>query len=201
MIDGVTKDEWLNTLYMSQESLLLLTDKHKQKKFMKTEEYKKVENDINIFTKSMLNLLEYLKKNMNIEMYKINKKYKELNINFNNGVYFFYDQTNPFQRNKFKTSENEITDVIIHYLMKDESELKCELVLYDIEQYINLEDINDKFKNINNKDIINDIKTGLKNLCEKWEKENNNQKIKIENEKHRNVIEVQWIRSTYIYKL
>jgi len=91
MTDGVTKDEWMNTLYMSQESLLLLTDKHKQKKFMKTEEYKKVENDINIFTKSMLNLLEYLKKNMNTEMYKINKKYKELNINFNNGVYFFYD--------------------------------------------------------------------------------------------------------------
>lgn len=200
MIDGVTKDEWLNTLYMSQESLLLLTDKHKQKKFMKTEEYKKVENDINIFTKSMLNLLEYLKKNMNTEMYKINKKYKELNINFNNGVYFFYDQTNPFQRNKFKTSENEITDVIIHYLMKDKSKLKCELVLYDIEQYINLKDIDDKFKNINNKDILNDIKTGLKNLSEKWEKENNNQKIKIENEKHRNVIEVQWIRSTYIYK-
>ena len=201
MVDDVTKDEWLNALYMSQESLLLLTDKHKQKKFMKTEEYKKVENDVNIFTKSMLNLLEYLKKNMNDEMYKINKKYKELNINFNNGVYFFYDQTNPFQRSKYKTSENEIIDVIIHYLMKDKSKLKCELVLYDIQQYINIKDIDDKFKNINNKDILNDIKTGLKNLSEKWEKENNNQKIKIENEKHRNVIEIQWIRSTYIYKL
>jgi len=85
--------------------------------------------------------------------------------------------------------------------MKDKSKLKCELVLYDIEQYLDLEDTDDEFKNINNKDIINDIKTGLKNLCEKWEKENNDQKIKIENEKHRNVIEIQWIRSTYIYKL
>ena len=200
MIDGITKDDWLNTLYMSQESLLLLTDKHKQKKFMKTEEYKKVENDINVFTKFMVNLLEYLKKNMNIEMYRINKKYKELNIDFNKGVYFFYDQINPFH-SKTKFSENEITEVIIHYLMKDKSKLKCELVLYDIERYIDLKDIDDKFKNINNKDILNDIKTGLKNLCEKWEKENNNQKIKIENEKHRNVIEIQWIRSTYIYEL
>lgn len=224
MVDGITKNEWLNTLYMSQESIRFndkqltnneyskenavpiivlsagsiwlifsiikginkLVDNHKKKEIMKSDEFKKFEKDTNEFVKNLLDLQNYLKKNMNKSMYEImckkDNKYKE--IDFSKGV--------------SKVEPKYILDSIVKNLKKDKTCLKCEICLFE---YADLEYDYDRFDGYDDDEMYEEIANVLNKLSKEWEKKNNNSKLKIDNRERCEVINGDWIRSIYTYKV
>ena len=224
MTDGVTKDEWLNALYMSQESMRFndkqltnneyskenaspvivlslgaiwlifsiinginkLIDNHKKKEIMKSNEFKKIEKDVNDFVKNLLDLQNYLKKNINKSMYEVmckkDDKYKE--IDFSKGV--------------SKVEPKYILDSIVKNLKEDKTHLECEICLLE---YADLEYDYDRFDGYDGDKMYEEIENVLNKLSKEWEKKNNNPKLKIDNEDRCEVINGDWIRSIYTYKL
>lgn len=166
MDDGLNKNDWLNTLYMSQESMrfkdctkveinsseqseegigttILVSaavvtlifelingiynaaDKHKKKQIEKSDEFKKLEKDVNTFVKIILDVSEYLRKNINKEMYKIDDTNKI--VDFSKGI--------PKYNTKL------IVNNIIESIQYDKKngkkidELSCRCILFDLDGF------------------------------------------------------------------
>lgn len=203
MVDGLNKNDWLNTLYMSQESMRIkdntksennsieqseegigttiivsvatvglifnliygiyyAVDKYKKKQIENSDEFKKLEKDVNAFIKNILDASEYLRKNINKEMYKIDDSYKTIDFSKGVGV----SDTKP------------IINSIITEIQKDKKkgkkidELKCH---YEVFYGLNLE--YDRKNDIYNSAY--DFCRVISKLLNEFSKQNKDSKFKI----------------------